>query len=75
MTTKTLIKTTCSSCSADLKVYPHAGSVTSVVPSNGKRGSLHVPAHTVEADLDGDDDLLTWDCPACGEADSFDLND
>lgn len=72
--TKTRIATTCSNCSADVALFPHAGSVTSKVASNGKRGSLHVPAHTVEADLDGDDDLLTWDCPVCGDADSFDLN-
>lgn len=70
----TTIRTTCSSCFIDLTLDRDAETVSATVPSNGRRGSLHVPAHRVEADLYGDDDLLQWECPACEHADSFDLN-
>lgn len=69
------IQTTCSGCSADVELVN--GSAVVAVPSNGKRGSLHVPAHKVEAPLSftEDDSLLLWDCPvpSCGYADSYDL--
>lgn len=41
-------------------------------PSNGLRGKNHVPAHEVQsvAALDTGGDLLLWDCPRCGYADS-----
>lgn len=78
MSNALIIKTTCSGCSEQVTVDRNFGVAIAKVPSNGKRGSLHVPAHNVSVDLDGDDgDLVTWDCPwpTCGYADSFDLND
>lgn len=74
----TLTSTTCSACAINLTVDANNGVVTAVVPSNGKRGSLHVPAHTVIGDVlfdasDDDGDLGMWDCPACGYADSYDF--
>jgi len=70
--TAATITTTCSGCSEEVKVAAYEATVQ--VPSNGKRGSLHVPAHKVVADVYDDGDLLTWDCPACGYADSYDLH-
>ena len=69
-----MTKTTCSECFIDLIIDLDAGVVRATIPSNGRRGSLHVPAHDVEADLTVDEgtDLIMWDCPACGHADSFD---
>ncbi|GAB3081150.1 hypothetical protein GCM10027053_52170 [Intrasporangium mesophilum] len=67
-----LIKTDCSDCRIDLTVDTSAGTVTARIPSNGKRGSLHVPAHTATSDLWDDGDLWMWDCPVCGHADSYD---
>jgi len=79
-TNAALIRTDCSACRIDLEVRVGAGTVAALIPSNGKRGSLHAPAHAavVEFVTDGDDDpadpatLLMWDCPACGYADSLD---
>lgn len=80
-----VVRTTCSSCFIDVQVVivtdgsdrPAvesllAASVKARIPSNGKRGSLHVPAHEVrtEATLDADGTLLLWECPSCGYADS-----
>lgn len=69
-----IIKTTCSGCMADVKIDVENEKVHVVVPSNGRRGSLHIPAHTVSSDLYGDDDLLQWECPACEYADSYDMH-
>jgi hypothetical protein len=69
-----VITTTCSECAEDVVLRTAAGTVTVAVASNGRRGSLHVPAHTVTSDLSGDDDLYEWECPACGHPDSFDPN-
>jgi len=66
------VTTTCSGCAADVRVDVDGGTATVRVPSNGKRGSLHVPAHDVVADVVVADDLAMWDCPvpSCGYADS-----
>lgn len=67
--------TTCSTCSIGLTV--DSVTVTAVTPSNGKRGALHIPAHAATGDVYVDatygEDLLMWDCPACGAADSLDV--
>lgn len=67
-----IVHTTCSGCSEPVKVDVDGGVATMRVPSNGKRGSLHVPAHDVTADvlIDSDDTLAMWDCPRCEYADS-----
>lgn len=68
-----IVRTTCSDCWAHLTVRRIPGTVTGHVPSNGIRGRNHVPAHDVTESLDSDDgELITWDCPVCGYADSFD---
>lgn len=67
------IPTVCSGCMRDVVVDEDAGTVTVRVPSNRVRGAGHVPAHDLTTEVGGDDDLLTWDCPACGYADSYDL--
>jgi hypothetical protein len=69
------IKTTCSDCFADLVIDECYGSVTTTVPSNGRRGSKRVEARkvTLDAWMDAEGDLVMWDCPACGHADSYDL--
>lgn len=75
MAERIIIRTECSGCWANVRVNRDTAVVTSRVPSNGKRGSLHVPAHDVTSDVLNDDgDLVTWDCPVCEYADSFDLN-
>jgi len=67
----TIITTTCSDCSLPTKVNIDRGTVEVKVPSNGKRGSLHVPAHVLTTEAwTTDDYLFTYDCPACGYADS-----
>ena len=75
----------CGGCLDDVRVVivtdgsgrPAAESLLSAtvkarMPSNGKRGAGHVPAHDVQADatLDADGALLLWECPLCGYADS-----
>jgi hypothetical protein len=74
MAQPTNIRTTCSGCRINVTLFPRDAKVTALIPSNGKRGSLHVPAHMVSSDLYGDEDLYEWDCPACEHADSFDPN-
>ncbi len=71
---RTLIRTDCSGCRLDVMLDRDKGTASVFIASNGKRGRAHVPSHTVVADLINDDDeLITWDCPACEYADSFDL--
>lgn len=67
-----IVKTECSGCMEPVKVDVEGGVATMRVPSNGKRGSLHVAAHDVTAEvlIDSDDTLAMWDCPRCGYADS-----
>jgi hypothetical protein len=64
--------TTCSGCSATVKITDDA--VTVDVPSNGRRGSLHVAAHTLTAEdaYVTEDGMVCWTCPVCGYADSYD---
>jgi len=66
------IKTDCSGCRIDVTIDTVEGTVKALVPSNGVRGQGHIPAHYVESDLYGDDELLQWECPACEYPDSFD---
>ena len=72
-----VIKTDCSGCLEPFRLDTETGVVTMHVPSNGKRGSLYVPAHDVTADavLDANGDLLVWQCPRCGYADSVYADD
>lgn len=65
------IHTNCSDCMTDLVI--DGDKVTAQIPSSGSRGSKFVPAHEATSEVTGDDDLLMWDCPACGHADSYDL--
>lgn len=85
MTTTTSIPAQTTECSGDceLGVYLDldAETVTVQVPSNGRRGEGHVPAHQEVRDLDGidwdDEDeepvVIYWTCPVCQYADSLDL--
>lgn len=66
-----MIKTDCSNCRADLTLNTEALTLTMRVASNGRRGSLHVAAHTLTAEVGFDGDLYLWECPACGHADSY----
>lgn len=60
----------CSGCGEPLALNVATLVVTMRVPSNGKRGSLHVPAHDVTAEAVEVGPLIEWDCPLCGYADS-----
>lgn len=72
-----IVKKDCSGCMEPFRLDTVTGVVTMTVPSNGKRGSLHVPKHdvTAEATLDRPGVLLLWDCPRCGYAESEYEND
>lgn len=59
-----VVETTCSGCMREVTVDLAAGSVTMRVPSNGKRGSLHVPAHDAVSEVTFDDTLAHFECPA-----------
>jgi len=73
--TQLKITVDCSECMESLKINRQTAKVVAKRPSNGVRGAKHIPAHTVETYLiDDDGDLLTWECPLCEYADSFDLN-
>lgn len=50
------ILTTCSGCGADTHLHPSAG---------------YVVVNADEEPLYDDGELLTWDCPSCGYADSY----
>lgn len=79
--TTMIVKTTCSNCRVNLVIDDETtlgGTIVRAqVPSNGKRGSLHVPAHEEVTDAWSDDSgsLIQWDCPVCEYADSFDTID
>lgn len=68
----TLIKNDCSGCAGAFTLNKSTLVVTMTVPSNGKRGDGHVPAHTVTADAVEVDGLVMWDCPRCEYAESHD---
>lgn len=74
-----IVKENCSGCMEAFRLDTETGTVTMTVPSNGKRGSLHVPTHqvTTMAVLDRGNDLLLWDCPfpGCGYAESVYADD
>lgn len=57
---RTIIRTTCSACMKDVVVKRK----DNLVSCRGRTNNL----------IDDDGDLVTWDCPNCGYADSFDLN-
>lgn len=62
----------CDGCLLDVTLDAVGGVAVTHVPSNGKRGSLHVPAHDVEVILvTADDYLFEWECPACEYANSW----
>lgn len=66
------IKHECDGCLLDVTLDIESGTATTHVPSNGKRGSLHVPAHDVIEGLWTQDDYLwEWDCPECEYANSW----
>lgn len=67
-----VVRTECAGdgCGLKVVVYVEQERVHVMVPSNGRRGSLHKPAHTVKVDASDDGDLTMWDCPVCGYADS-----
>lgn len=66
----------CSGCARTVVLDLDNGVARVQMPSNGKRGSLHVPAHALMTDeVVVDETLAMWDCPACGYADSLDLTD
>jgi hypothetical protein len=67
------VEVNCSGCNTVTKLDLVNGTATLTVPSNGKRGRLHVPAHQAVATVwytDGTD-LAMWECPLCGYADSW----
>lgn len=65
-----IVKTECAECFAAVRVDLDAGTATARIPSNGRRGSLHVPAHAASTEGTFTDVLFLWECPACGYADS-----
>lgn len=73
MTTKTdIINTTCSGCGLAVVLDLNLEEARVTYKGNGKRGSLHVPGGIAVAELWLEDsDLLTWECPRCEYADSF----
>lgn len=60
----------CSGCGEDFTLDRETGAVTMRVPSNGRQGRLHVPAHDVTTEAFSDGTLLLWECPRCGYAES-----
>jgi hypothetical protein len=66
-----LITSECSGCMEPFTLNRTTLVVTMTVPSNGRRGSLHMPAHVVATDAAvGSLGLIEWDCPRCGYAES-----
>lgn len=67
-----IVTTTCSACSVATVINVDTGEGFARVPSNGKRGDGHVPAHevTFEVLIDAEGDLAMWDCPVCDNAES-----
>ncbi|MGV8846107.1 hypothetical protein [Tessaracoccus sp.] len=63
-------KNTCSQCGETFALNTVTGLVTMRAPSNGRRGSLHVPAHVVTAQGDDDGTLWHWECPLCEYSES-----
>ena len=77
-----LLQSECSACHTHVSIDLDNGVISARMPSNGVRGSKHVPAHTVTIDvesvtLDSDTEgMVLWVCPLCGYSDSdeFDLS-
>lgn len=67
-----VVRTECAECFLAVEVNINAGILTATIPSNGKRGAGHVPAHEVTEDFGFDTEgvLALWECPGCGYADS-----
>lgn len=67
-----VVRTVCSGCMEPVTVDVDWGMATMRIPSNGKRGAGHVPAHDATAEVLIDSDLAMWDCPmpGCDQADS-----
>lgn len=65
-----IVKTECAACFVPVRVNVDTGEAIASIPSNGKRGAGHVPAHSASTCGSFDGTLILWDCPACGYADS-----
>lgn len=65
-----VVTTECSSCFATVTIDVESLTVTTKVPSNGKRGAGFVGAHDVVESATSDGHLVLWDCGICGYADS-----
>lgn len=68
-------------CREEFALHLDTGEVEMVVPSNGIRGSKHVPAHKVSTQayfdrVDYSGGLWQWDCPfpGCGYAESEEVS-
>ena len=64
----------CSNCAEILLLSIDNGIINGTRVSNGLRGSKHIPKSVLPSDIseDPESDLIMWDCPLCGYADSFD---
>lgn len=71
-----IIRDDCSGCGEPFRLSLGSMRVAMDVEANGKRGSLHVAAHTVTgpAFTDADTGLVMWDCPRCGYAESQEVD-
>ena len=65
-----IAKTECAACFIPVRVNVDTGEAIATIPSNGKRGAGHVPAHSKSTYGSFDGHLILWDCPGCGYADS-----
>lgn len=68
-----IIKNDCSGCMEPFVLDTDNLTVTMKVPANGLRGSKHVPAHKVTAEVSVSRmDMFEWECPfpGCGYAES-----
>lgn len=66
-------RTVCAGCFLPVVINVDRFTLTATIPSNGLRGSNRVEARKVVEDVhyaDSDADLVLWDCPRCGYADS-----
>lgn len=66
-----VVRKDCSGCMEPFRLDTETLVVTMQVPSNGMRGAKHVPAHTVSAEATVSRmDMIEWECPRCGYAES-----
>ena len=78
-----IVKNECSQCFEEFRLNTETLVVTMTMPSNGRAkagwgaAGKHVPAHEVTAEVDYEHggELLGWECPICGYADSEYVND